>query len=90
LNCFYPSEHLSSPLLIVGLGWTVFTLLKHLSSPCWLWVWVAQSLIFCLVICRSLFVFLFLLFWPLYCLSFYLLHFWVLLWYLQTFLTLNS
>ena len=32
---------------------------------------VAQSLVVCVVFCRSLFVFLYFFFWPLYCLSFF-------------------
>jgi len=32
---------------------------------------VAQSLVFCVVFCRSLFVYLCIFFWPLYCLSLY-------------------
>ena len=51
----------------------LFTLPEHLSSPPgFSLVGVAQSLVFCLMYCRSLFVLLsFFFFWPLYCLSFF-------------------
>jgi hypothetical protein len=49
----------------------MFTLLEYLSSPLFLWVLVAQCLVVCVVVCRSLFFFLSLLIWLLYCLSFY-------------------
>ena len=49
----------------------LFTLPEHMSSPLeFIGVHVVQSLAFCVVFCRSLFVLLSFLFWPLYCLSF--------------------
>jgi hypothetical protein len=39
------------------------------------------------MLCRSLFVLLYVLFWPLCCLSFLIYGFWLHLWYLQTLLT---
>jgi len=58
------------------------------NQPLVLWrVCNAQSLVFCVVFCRLLFVLLgFFFFWPLYCLSFVELRFWVTLWHLPTFL----
>ena len=48
------------------------TLPEHLSSPLVCsGISVARSLVFCVVFCRSLFVFLSLFFWPLYCLFFF-------------------
>jgi hypothetical protein len=38
------------------------------------WVFVAQSLVFCALLCRSLFVLLSFLRWPLHCLSYHLRH----------------
>jgi hypothetical protein len=56
---------------------------RHLSSPPVLsGVRVTRSLVFCVMFCRSLFVFLYFFFWPL-C---YLFWFWLHLWYLQTLL----
>jgi len=46
---------------------------------------VAQSLVFWVVLCRSSFAHVSFFFWPLCCLSFFDLHFWLPLWYLQTF-----
>jgi hypothetical protein len=45
---------------------------------------VAWSFLSCVVFCRSLFVLLSFLFWPLYCLSFFHLRLLIFLWYLQT------
>ena len=45
-----------------------------------------QSLPFCIIFCRSVFVALSILFWSLNCL-FFDLRFWLLLWYVQTYLT---
>ena len=48
------------------------TLLEHLSSlPVFREVHVAPSLVFCVMFCRSLFVLLYFIFWPLCCLSFF-------------------
>ena len=41
------------------------------SSLVFSWLHVAQSLVFCVVFCRLLLVFLSFFFWPLYCLSFF-------------------
>jgi hypothetical protein len=49
----------------------MFTLATHLSLPPILCrVWVAQSLVFCVVFCRSLYVLLSLFFQQLHCMSF--------------------
>ena len=48
---------------------------------------VARSLIFYLVVCRSLFVLLSFFFWPLCCRPVFDLRLWLVLWYLQTLLT---
>ena len=54
----------------------VLTLPEHMcSTPVFSGVRAAQSLVFCGVFCRSLFVILSFLFWPLYCLSFFDLRF---------------
>ena len=48
----------------------LLTIPEHLSSPpVFRSVRVARSLVFSIVFCRSLFVFLYFFFWPLYCLS---------------------
>ena len=50
----------------------LLTLPEHLSSSLvFSGVYVPLSLVFCVVFCRSLFVFLFFFFWPLCCLSFF-------------------
>ena len=43
----------------------------------------AQSIVLCVVFCRSLFVLLFFIFWSLHCLSFSTYGFWLPLWYLR-------
>ena len=58
-----PREH--SWFLITTLGTCVLTL------PVFLLVRVTRSLVFCVVLCRSLFVILAFFFFPLYCLSFF-------------------
>jgi hypothetical protein len=60
---------------------------KHLkSSPFFSWVCVAQSLVFSVAFCRSLFALFSFFFWPLYCLSFFNLQLlFTPLWYLHTF-----
>jgi hypothetical protein len=61
---------------------------KHQSSlQLFSGVYVARSLVFCVMFYSSLFVLLSFLFWPLYCLSFFNLQVMITsLWYLQTFL----
>ena len=71
-------------------GQELLTLPKHMSSPLvFSEVPVAPCLVFCIVLCRSLFILLSFFFWPLCCLSFFDL--WILiyqlsLWYIQTLL----
>jgi len=48
----------------------LLTLPEHLSSPGLLMVRVAQSLVFYVVFCESLYLYVWLLYWQLYCLSF--------------------
>jgi hypothetical protein len=63
---------------------------EHLSLPLvFSGVHVTQSLVLCVIFCRSLFVLLFFFFWPLCCLSFFDLQILISsLWYLQTLLEL--
>jgi hypothetical protein len=57
---------------VTRITWRVSTLPEDPSSPpVFSGVCVAWSLVFYVVLCRSLFVFLFFFFWPLYCLSFF-------------------
>ena len=63
---------------------------EHLSSPpVYSELCIAWSLVFCAMLCRSLFVFLSFFFWLLCCLSFFDLRFWLPLWYLQTCFTVK-
>ena len=64
----------------------LLTLSEHMSSlPVFSGVRVTRSLVLCVMLCRSLFVPLSFLFWPLCCLSFFgFYRFWLPLWYLQT------
>ena len=54
----------------------LLTLPEHMSSyPVFSGVRVSRSLVLCVVFCKSLFVFLYFIFWPLYCLLFFDLRF---------------
>jgi hypothetical protein len=64
----------------------LLTLPEHLSSPLFLVGFVLLDLSFMCMFCRSLFVLLYFLFWPLCCLFFDIYGFWLHLWYLQTLL----
>jgi hypothetical protein len=51
---------------------------------------IAQSVVFCLVFCRSLFFLLFFFYWSLYCQSFFDLRLLITLWYLQSSITFHQ
>ena len=66
------------------------TLPEHLTSPpMFSGVCDTQSLVFCVMFCRLLFVLLPFFFWPLCCLCPSIYGFWLPLWYLTTFLCLE-
>ena len=68
----------------------LLSLTEHLnSSPVFSEVCVTRSLVLCVKFCRSLFVLLYFFFWPLCCLSFFDLRFWLPFWYLQTLLSID-
>jgi len=61
----------------------------HELIACFSGVHGSQSLVFCAVFSKPLFIFLSIFWWPSYCLFLFMYDFWLSLWYLQTFLKTN-
>ena len=93
-----PNEHFFSYSRWVSCRITVTRRVLHGEQELWPfrstwvhpWVRVVRSLVFCVLFCTYLFIVLSLFFWPLYCLSSSIHGFWLLIWYLQSFIMRSS